>query len=108
MNHIIKGMILGASFIGLGFSMPSCSDTKAMQQQMEALQTSNTELTKKVKTLSTQLTELSNDMTQVKQLLPQVTNVVTAQKGQLESMDASLKEVRSKLKLHSPKASKKK
>jgi len=91
-----KYLIFAASFAGMGVGMPSCPGQQAMQQQIDALQTTNLDTTKKLHTLQTQVTGLSNDMNQVKQLLPQMTNVIQAQKGALDQLDTTVQQMRNK------------
>ena len=81
------------AILGMGMGMPSCPGQQAVQQQLETVQTSHTELAKKVQTLSTQLTTLSSDMAQVKQLLPQMTNIIQAQKTTIEQLANTVREL---------------
>jgi septal ring factor EnvC (AmiA/AmiB activator) len=97
MNKNLRWLVFSGAFLGMGISMPSCPGQQAMQQQIDSLQASNTDLSKKVQTLNNQLASLNNDMNQVKQLLPQMTNVIQAQKGALDQLDVQVKEVQAKL-----------
>jgi peptidoglycan hydrolase CwlO-like protein len=105
MNKYVRWVVMGAALSGMGIAMPSCPGQQAMQEKIDALQTSETELNKKVQAMQTQITTLNNDMAQVKQLLPQMTNVIQAQKGALEQLDATVKSMQTKAK---PGAGKKK
>jgi septal ring factor EnvC (AmiA/AmiB activator) len=96
MKKYLRWIVIGAAFSGMGIAMPSCPGQQAMQQQLDTLQTSNAELTKKVQSMQAQLTSINSDMGQVKQLLPQMTNVIQAQKGALEQLDATVKSMQSK------------
>ena len=96
MKKYFKYLIFAASFAGMGIAMPSCPAQQAMQQQIDVIQTNNMDTTKKLRTLQTQVTGLSNDMNQVKQLLPQMTNVIQAQKGALDQLDATVQQMRNK------------
>ena len=98
MKNNIRWLVFAGAFAGMGIAMPSCPGQQAMQQQIDALQITNTDLTKKVQALNTQVTSLNNDMTQVKQLLPQMTNVIQAQKGALDQLNTSVKDLQSKSK----------
>jgi septal ring factor EnvC (AmiA/AmiB activator) len=97
MKKHLRWLVFLTAFCGMGISMPSCPGQQAMQQQIDALQTSNADLTKKVQTLTTQLESANADLTQIKQVLPQMTNVIQAQKGALDQLDASVKELDSKV-----------
>jgi septal ring factor EnvC (AmiA/AmiB activator) len=92
----IKWIMIPASFAAMGLGMPSCPGQQAMQQQIEMLQTANTDLSKKVQAHSQQLTNLNNDMNQVKQILPQVTNLLTSQKTALDQLEQAVKELQAK------------
>ena len=96
MKKYFRYLVFGASFVGMGMSMPSCPGQQAMQQQIDSLQTTNLDLGKKIRTMQTQLTSMSNDMNQVKQLLPQMTNVIQAQKGALDQLDITVQQMRGK------------
>ncbi len=77
----LNWIVLGMAVIGLGFAMPSCPGQEALQQQLESLQASNQELTKKVKEMSTQVTTLNGEINQMKQYMVQSTNVFAAQEA---------------------------
>jgi septal ring factor EnvC (AmiA/AmiB activator) len=96
MKKYFRYLVFAASFAGMGISMPSCPAQQAMQQQIDALQTTNMDYAKKLRTLQTTVTGLSNDMNQVKQLLPQMTNVIQAQKGALDQLDTTVQQMRGK------------
>lgn len=96
MKKNFRWLVLGVAFIGMGAGMPSCPGQKAMQQEMDSVQAANQDLTKKVQALSAQVTGLNNDMAQVKQLLPQMTQLIKAQKDQLDLVDAAVKDMQSK------------
>ncbi len=87
-------MILSLSVIGMGMGMPSCPGQQELKDKIESLHTTNVELTKKVQTLTTQVNTLNQDMEQVKQLLPQITNVIQAQKGALDELNATVAELK--------------
>ena len=90
-------VIVATAFIGLGMSMPSCPGQQAMQQQIEALQTSNTDLNKRVQAMDAQVKALNGDMSQVKQLLKPMSDAIQAQKGAMDQLDANFKEIQAKM-----------
>ncbi len=96
MRKHLKWFVFASAYLGMGIAMPSCPGQQAMQQQIDTLQTSNMELTHKVQSLNTQVTSIHTEMKQVKELLPQMTNVIQAQKGALDQLELSVKEIRSK------------
>ncbi|MBI2711376.1 MAG: hypothetical protein HYX41_00740 [Bdellovibrio sp.] len=94
MNKNLKWAVLSLSVIGMGMAMPSCPGQQAMQQQIEALQTSNTDMQKKVSALSKDVATLQAEMNQAKELIPQMTNVIQAQKAAMEQLEATVKDIR--------------
>jgi septal ring factor EnvC (AmiA/AmiB activator) len=94
MNKNLKWAVLSLGVLGMGMAMPSCPGQQAMQQQIDSLQTSSTEMTKKVQALNAQVTALQKDMDQAKQLLPQMTNVIQAQKAALDQIEATVRDMR--------------
>lgn len=96
-RKFIQALALTTATLGLGVSMPSCPGQQAMQQQIDALQASRMELTRKLNTLEPQVKTLAGEMEQAKQLLAQMTNAIQAQKTSMDQLDASVKEIQSKL-----------
>lgn len=93
MRNSVRGLVIVGAFLGMGFTLPSCPGQKAMQDQIDSMQATHADLNKKIQALTAQVTALNNDMTQAKQLLPQITNVIQAQKGALDQLEASIKEL---------------
>src|SRR4051812_3321025 len=96
MKKKLNWIIMGTAFIGMGMGMPSCPGQQAMQQQLDSLQTANSDLTKKVQAQNAQLTTLNNDLAQIKQLLPQITGVISVQKAAMDKLDSDLKDLQKK------------
>lgn len=103
MKKHVRWIIFTGAFIGMGMAMPSCPGQQELKTDVDLLRTANTDLSKKVQTLTGQVTSLNTDMTQVKQLLPQITNVIEAQKGALDRLDASIKALQVKPRSGGPK-----
>lgn len=80
MNKKLSVLVLGVAVFGMGAGMPSCPGQQAMQLQIDGVQATNTELTKKVQTLTTQVGKLNSDSGQIKQLLTEMTNVISSQR----------------------------
>jgi septal ring factor EnvC (AmiA/AmiB activator) len=97
MKRYFTWTLMGAAFLGLGIAMPSCPGQQAMQQQLDALQNANMDLSKKVQALTTQNHTMSNDINQMKTLLPQMTNVISSQKIALDKLDADLKALQARI-----------
>ena len=96
MNKKFTGIVLTAAVFGMGLSMPSCPGQQAMQEQVEALKTSQADSNKKIQALDAQIKKMTGDVDQMKALVSQVSNAVLAQKMAIENMDAALKAVQSK------------
>jgi len=77
MKKNLNWMVMSAAVLGMGMAMPSCPGQQEMQQKIDSLQTTNTDLSKKIQALTTQVNALNSDMSQVKTLLPQMTNIIT-------------------------------
>ena len=89
----LNWIVLGMAVVGLGFAMPSCPGQDAMQQQINALQSSNQEISKKVQTLTTQVTTLASENAEIKKFVFSASGIFSAQevlngqiKKDLESM----------------------
>jgi len=94
MKKTMNWIVLSLSVLGMGMGMPSCPGQQEAKEKMDALHAANTELSKKVHDLGTQVNTLNQDMQQVKQLLPQMTNVIQAQKGALDELNTAVNEMR--------------
>ena len=86
-------ILIVAAVCSMGIAMPSCPGQQESQQKIEALQIANNELTQRVRKLQTDLNGLTSDMNQVKQLLPQITNVIQAQRGAIDQLNAAVKDM---------------
>ncbi len=98
MNHYSRWPILLTASLGLGLSMPSCPGQKEMQQQLDHLQTQNTELAKTIEKLSTQTNGLVSEIAQIRQILPSVTAVLQAQKNEVDSLRTRVESLEKKKK----------
>ncbi len=97
MNKKMSILACSAAFVAMGMGMPQCPGEKAMQQQMDLLQTSNQALTTKLSAMDSQMKSVSADATQTKQLMTQLAGVVTAQKDALDRMDLAVKDLQAKV-----------
>ncbi len=93
----VSWLLIAAAPLGLGIAMPSCPGQQEMKQQIETLQNSNLELTKKIQSLTTQVQTMNNDVSQIKTLLPQMTNVISGQKGAMDKIEADIRELQSRM-----------
>jgi peptidoglycan hydrolase CwlO-like protein len=99
-----------AAFIGMGMSLPSCPGDKAMQQQIDMLQASNQDMTRKLQNLDNQLKSSANDIIGQKSLITQLATTVSAQKEAIDNLYNQIKIIQAKLTQPPPskKATKKK
>ena len=85
-----------AGLMTMGVAMPSCPGQQAMQQQIDDVMKVSTDMTRKLQSQDAKIKGLESDMGQVKQLLGQMTNAIQAQKGALEQLDVSVKDLAAK------------
>src|SRR6476469_4131323 len=85
-----------AAVLAMGISMPSCPGQQAMQQQVDALQTSNTDLNKRFQSFDSQLRTLKQDNEQMKGVIQQMASAIEAQKTALNKMDEGFKAMSAK------------
>jgi hypothetical protein len=97
MNKKMSIVALSAAFIGMGVAMPQCPGEKAMQQQVDTLQASNVDMTRKLSMLDSQVKQVNQDLGQTRQLLTQLASAVTAQKDAMDRMDAAVKDIQTKM-----------
>jgi peptidoglycan hydrolase CwlO-like protein len=86
-----------AAFIGMGMSLPSCPGDKAMQQQIDMLQQSNQDMTRKLQNLDNQLKSADSDVVSQKSLITQLATTVSAQKEAIDNLYNQIKLVQAKL-----------
>ena len=67
--------MLGAAFLAMGVTMPSCPGQQAMQQQLDALNSQQSQVGNRLQTLERQVSGMSQDMAQSKQLVEQMAKV---------------------------------
>jgi peptidoglycan hydrolase CwlO-like protein len=91
MKRKLRWLTLVVAFAGMGIAMPQCPGQQALQQQVDTLQTSNSDLTKKLQAVDSQVKALNDEMNQVKQLLAGMANSIQESKVQVETMTKELK-----------------
>jgi septal ring factor EnvC (AmiA/AmiB activator) len=92
-KNLIRTVLIGAAVGCMGIAMPSCPGQQETNQKIEALQIANGDLSRKIQKLESQVSSLEADMGQVKTLLPQVTNVLQAQKTTIDQLLADVKDL---------------
>jgi septal ring factor EnvC (AmiA/AmiB activator) len=105
MNKKLSILACSVAFVGMGMGMPQCPGEKAAQQQMDSLQQSNQDMTKKLQALDGEIKSMNGDLSQTKQLMTQLAAAVTAQKDAMDRMDAAVKDLQAKA-AAAPKATK--
>jgi peptidoglycan hydrolase CwlO-like protein len=96
-----------AAFIGMGMSLPSCPGDKAMQQQIDMLNQSNQDMTRKLQNLDTQIKGTGGDIIAQKSLITQLATTVGAQKDAIDNLYNQIKSLEAKMATPAPKAKKK-
>jgi septal ring factor EnvC (AmiA/AmiB activator) len=96
MKKNLRWLVMGASFLGLGLSMPSCPGQQAMQQQVDALQAKNNELTKQIQGMDSQVKGMSKEVGDMRTLLGEVTNAIQGQRQTLTQLEDAVKNMQSK------------
>lgn len=96
MKKNLSILACSVAFVGMGMGMPQCPGEKAAQQQMDALQQTNQDMTKKLQTLDGEIRSMNGDLVQTKQLMTQLASAVTAQKDAMDRMDAAVKDLQAK------------
>jgi hypothetical protein len=91
-------VLLLASFFGLGVGLPDCNNQQGLQQKLEAMEASHKEIARKIQAIETHLRTIDGDITEMKGLLPQITNVLTAQKTSVSKLEADVKVLQDSLK----------
>jgi peptidoglycan hydrolase CwlO-like protein len=92
-----------AAFIGMGMSLPSCPGDKAMQQQIDMLQSSNQDMTRKLQNLDNQIKSSGNDVIAQKSLITQLATTVSAQKEAIDNLYNQIKLIQAKMDKPAPK-----
>ena len=77
-------------------SLPSCPGDKAMQQQIDSLQTSNQDMTRKLQNLDNQLKSADSDVVAQKSLITQLATTVSAQKEAIDNLYNQIKILQAK------------
>ncbi|MEN9722360.1 MAG: hypothetical protein RJB38_346 [Pseudomonadota bacterium] len=102
----VFGTIVGIAFLTMGLSMPSCPGQQAMQQQIDALSSSEKAMTNKIGALEGQIKSLKDDLEQTKTMLGQISKTAMDQTSTLERLDESVKALQTKA-AEKPKAAEK-
>jgi predicted nucleic acid-binding Zn-ribbon protein len=83
--------VIGASFLMMGLSMPSCPGQQAMQQQVDALKAGETEMKNRIAGLERQIQALRDEAEQNKGLMAQLSTGVAEHGKAIEEIQAGLK-----------------
>ncbi len=87
----LLGPLLGTSFLMMGLSMPSCPGQQAMQQQLDALKTSEGDFKTRLSGLEGQLKATRDDLEQTKSMVAQLSKTVMDQASAIEKSDEAIK-----------------
>jgi chromosome segregation ATPase len=95
-KQLTQTALFVAAFIGMGISIPSCPGDKAMQQQIDGLTQSNSDMTKKLQMLDSQNKGLASDLQTQKQVLTQLASTAAAQKEAIDNLYTSVKQLQAR------------
>ena len=104
MNKKFIAPILGSSFLMMGLSMPSCPGQQALQQQVDALKTSETDMKNRLSATEASVKAMKEDLDQSKALVAQLSKTVVDQTSTLEKLDEAVKALSTKSKPAASKA----
>ncbi|HAR44259.1 MAG TPA: hypothetical protein DCS07_16775 [Bdellovibrionales bacterium] len=86
---------MGAAVMGMGIAMPSCPGQQALQQQVEALQTSNAELNTKVQALESGVKNLNGSLIEITKILQQTGINIDTQSKLIQNLTSDMAALRS-------------
>lgn len=89
-------MIVAFAVFAMGAGLPGCPGNKALEEQVEQLQTKNADSIKKMGSIENQLKMMNAEAAQVKQQMPQVLEQMNVLKGRLDQLEAQVREMASK------------
>lgn len=95
-KKLTTSFVLGAAFLGLGLSVPSCPGQQAMQQQIDILQQSNADLAKKFQALDSKVSALSSDFGQGKMAMDQAAKAVASQTDAIAKLQSAITDLQSR------------
>lgn len=96
MRSTTRRLVLSTSLsalliVGMGVSLPSCPGQQAMQQQLDTLQNSLNEESRKVQQLNQQVSALTNDMGKMRDAMTQAQQLLQTHEGQVQQLTESVK-----------------
>ncbi|NDD92311.1 hypothetical protein EBZ37_09525 [bacterium] len=83
--------IVGASFLLMGLSMPSCPGQQALQQQVDALKTADSEIRSLITAQDSQIKGLKEENERAKAMVSQLVATVTEQSKKLDELTEKVK-----------------
>jgi peptidoglycan hydrolase CwlO-like protein len=105
-NKKIFVAVLTGACLAMAMTMPSCPGQQAMQQQIDALQSSQQDMANKVRGLETQVKGANAGADEQKKIIADLTTAVAAQKTAIDNMNASIQQLDTKIAtLSAPKSS---
>lgn len=91
--------IAGMLALTLAMTMPSCPGQQAMQQQIDALQSSNNRLNSQLMSMDSQLRAISADNANLKQAMQGMAQAVDGQKATIDQLSGAMKDLQQKFAL---------
>ena len=92
----LKWLVMGTALMGMGVAMPNCPGQQAMQQQIDSLQTSQAEITKRMMNLDTQVKAVNGKLQAFEDFAKQASESIQAQKTAIEALGAAVKELQAR------------
>jgi outer membrane murein-binding lipoprotein Lpp len=89
-------LLVGACF-AMAMTLPSCPGQQAMQQQIDALQTTQQELAAKVRAMEAQVKGSSAGSEEQKKMMGDLAGAVTMQKTAIDNLNASVQQLDAKV-----------
>lgn len=96
----LKWVVMALAVSGMGISMPSCPGQQAMQQQIESLQSSQADTTRKLMAIDAKAKDLENKLGQLAQVVQgmnqQMTTKNDATTAEIEKMKKDVEELKAR------------
>lgn len=89
-------IIITVAVFAMGAGLPGCPGNKAVEEQVEQLQTKNADAIKKIGSIENQLKMMTAETAQLKQQMPQALEQLNVLKGRLDQLEAQVREMASK------------
>lgn len=100
--------LISITVFAMGAGLPGCPGNKAMEEQVEQLQTKNADTIKKIASAENQLKMMTAELAQYKTQIPQIIEQMNVLKGRLDQLETQVREMAVKATSHAKPAKGKK